>query len=59
MGRTIPSFQIATKREKRKWMSFRQELDKSERKIFDSCKCIVGLGNKKPQNRYQKERRRC
>jgi hypothetical protein len=35
MGRTVPSYRIATEWEKRKWKSFRQELDKSERKIFD------------------------
>ena len=35
MGRTIPSYRLAAERERRKWKIFRQELDKSERKIFD------------------------
>jgi len=35
MGRTIPSYRLASERERRKWKIFRQELDKSERKIFD------------------------
>ena len=32
MGRTMPSFSIAAGMEKRRWKTFRQELDKSERK---------------------------
>ncbi|MDW0245131.1 MAG: hypothetical protein QOC38_08030 [Nitrososphaeraceae archaeon] len=32
MGRTIPSYRIATEIEKRKWKPFREALDKSERK---------------------------
>jgi len=35
MGRTIPSYRLASEREKRKWKIFRQELDKSEKKLFD------------------------
>ena len=35
MGRTIPSYRLAAEREKRKWKIFRQELDKSEGKMFD------------------------
>jgi hypothetical protein len=35
MGRTIPSYTLASERERRKWKIFREELDKSERKIFD------------------------
>ena len=35
MGRTIPSFRIATEIERRKWTSFRQALDKKDRKMFD------------------------
>jgi hypothetical protein len=35
MGRTVPSYRIAAEREKSKWKSFRQSLDKSERKKFD------------------------
>ena len=35
MGRTVPSYRLASEREKRKWRVFREQLDKSERKIFD------------------------
>jgi hypothetical protein len=35
MGRTIPSYRLAAGRETRKWKIFRQELDKSERKLID------------------------
>ena len=35
MGRTVPSYRVASDREKRKWTLFRQQLDKSERKNFD------------------------
>jgi hypothetical protein len=35
LGRTIPSYRIATEIEKRKWKPFREALDKSERKMFD------------------------
>jgi hypothetical protein len=39
MGRTIPSFRIASIIEEKEWKSFRNSLDKSERKIFDDM-CI-------------------
>jgi len=35
MGRTIPSYRLASEREKSKWKIFREQLDKSERKMFD------------------------
>ena len=35
MGRTIPSFRIASVMEKEEWKSFRKALDKKDRKIFD------------------------
>jgi hypothetical protein len=35
MGRTIPSYRLASERERRKWKIFREQLDKSERKLFD------------------------
>ncbi|MGB5090004.1 MAG: hypothetical protein WBN72_03570 [Nitrososphaeraceae archaeon] len=35
MGRTIPSYILASEREKRKWKTFREQLDKSERKDFN------------------------
>jgi hypothetical protein len=37
MGRTIPSFRISSVMEEREWKSFRNSLDKSDRKIFDRC----------------------
>jgi hypothetical protein len=36
MGRTIPSFRNVPAMEKADWKSFRNELDKSERKEFDA-----------------------
>jgi hypothetical protein len=35
MGRTIPSFRIALAMEKEDWKSFRNALDKKDRKDFD------------------------
>jgi hypothetical protein len=35
MGRTTPSFRIASEIENRKWTTFRRELDKRDRKAFD------------------------
>jgi len=35
MGRTIPSFRIASVMEKGEWKSFRKVLDRKDRKIFD------------------------
>jgi hypothetical protein len=35
MGRTIPSFRIASVMEKEEWKSFRKALDKEDRKVFD------------------------
>ena len=35
MGRTIPSFRIASEMERWKWRPFRKLLDKEDRKIFD------------------------
>lgn len=54
MGRTVPSYRIASEIEKRKWKSFRQELDKSERKVFDEMMSyprlynVAGVGSCKP-----------
>jgi hypothetical protein len=41
MGRTVPSYRIASEWEKRKWKPFRERLDKRERKIFDEMMCIM------------------
>lgn len=35
MGRTIPSYRIATELERTKWKIFRQQLGKKEKKMFD------------------------
>ena len=54
MGRTVPSFRIATEWERSKWKSFRQELDKSERELFDEMLSysrlynVAGVGACKP-----------
>ena len=45
MGRTIPSYRLAPERESRKWKIFRQELDKSERKMFDEMMSYSRLYN--------------
>ena len=45
MGRTIPSFRIASMIEQNEWKSFRNSLDKSERKIFDDMFATSHLYN--------------
>jgi hypothetical protein len=45
MGRTIPSFRIASSLEEKEWKSFRNSLDKSDRKIFDEMFSIAHLYN--------------
>ena len=45
MDRTIPSYRLAEERERRKWKIFRQELNKSERKIFDEMMSYSRLYN--------------
>ena len=45
MGRTIPSYRHASERERRKWKIFRQELDKSERKMFEEMMSYSRLYN--------------
>ena len=45
MGRTIPSFRIASVMEKEEWKSFRKALDKKNRKIFDDMFDISILYN--------------
>ena len=35
MGRTIPSYRIATEIERNKWKIFRQRLNKKYKKLFD------------------------
>lgn len=43
MGRTIPSFRIAFAMEKEEWKSFRNALDKSDRKKFDEILPLSSL----------------
>jgi hypothetical protein len=45
MGRTIPSFRIASVIEEKEWKSFRNSLDKSDRKIFDDMFSVAHLYN--------------
>jgi hypothetical protein len=45
MGRTILSFRIASITEENEWKSFRNSLDKSERKIFDEMFSIADMYN--------------
>jgi hypothetical protein len=45
MGRTIPSFRIASVMEKEEWKSFRKALDRKDRKIFDDMFDISILYN--------------
>lgn len=40
MGRTIPSYRIASEMEIRKWRPFRKLLDKQDRKTFDDMVSI-------------------
>jgi len=40
MGRTIPSYRIASEMEIRKWRLFRKLLDKKDRKKFDDMLSI-------------------
>ena len=45
MGRTIPSFRIASEMERWKWRPFRKLLEKQDRKIFDEMLSIPRLYN--------------
>ena len=45
MGRTIPSFRIASAMEEKEWKPFRNSLDKSDRKIFDRMFSYTHLYN--------------
>jgi hypothetical protein len=45
MGRTIPSFRMASVNEQKEWKQFRQALDKSDRKAFDDIFSIAQLYN--------------
>jgi hypothetical protein len=45
MGRTVPSFRIASVEEQKEWKQFRQALDKQDRKLFDNIFSIARLYN--------------
>jgi hypothetical protein len=45
MGRTIPSFRMASVEERKEWKEFRKALDKSDRKVFDAMFDIAHLYN--------------
>src|SRR5919198_6348866 len=45
MGRTVPSFRIASMEEQKEWKQFRQALDKQDRKLFDNVFSIARLYN--------------
>ena len=45
MGRTIPSYRIATEMERSKWKIFRERLDKKDRKEFDKMFSYARLYN--------------
>ena len=45
MGRTIPSYRLASESERRKWKIFREQLDISERKMFDEMMSYSRLYN--------------
>ena len=45
MGRTVPSFRIASEIERTKWKQFRSYLDKKDRKMFDQMYDYVKLNN--------------
>ena len=50
MGRTIPSFRIASVMEENEWKSFRNSLDKFDRKILDDM-FGISLDNKLSMSR--------
>lgn len=50
MGRTIPSYRLATEIEKSKWKIFRQQLDRKDRKIFDEMFSYSRLYNSAGSN---------
>lgn len=50
MGRTIPSYRIATEIERTKWKEFRERLDKKDRKEFDKMFSYSRLYNSAGSN---------
>jgi hypothetical protein len=50
MGRTVPSYRIATEMEKAKWKPFRAMLDKNDKKLFDEMLTYPKLYNSAGSN---------
>jgi hypothetical protein len=50
MGRTVPSYRIASEIERNKWKIFRQRLDKKDRKKFDEMMSCSRLCNSAGSN---------
>jgi len=50
MGRTVPSYRIATEMEKAKWKPFRAMLDKNDKKLFDQMLSYPKLYNSAGSN---------
>ena len=55
MGRTIPSYRIATEIETSKWKPFRQALNKRDRKMFDEMMSYPRLYNSAGSNACRPE----
>ncbi|MDW0240779.1 MAG: hypothetical protein QOK55_08300 [Nitrososphaeraceae archaeon] len=50
MGRSVPSYRIATEMQRDKWKTFRQRLDKKDRKAFDQMFSYSRLFNSAGSN---------
>jgi len=50
MGRTVPSYRIATEIERNKWKIFRQRLGKNDKKMFDEMLSYSRLYNSAGSN---------
>ena len=55
MGRTIPSYRIATENEKNRWKVFRQLLGKKDKKIYDEMMSYPKLYNSAGSNACRPE----
>ena len=53
MGRTIPSYRVATEIEKAKWKPFRQMLNRKDKKLFDQMLCYPQLYNSAGSNAFR------
>jgi hypothetical protein len=55
MGRTIPSYRIATEIERTRWKTFREKLNKKDRKEFDKMFSYPKLYNSAGSNACRPE----